>query len=214
MSRLVDLTGRVFGRLMVLERAENNANGQAYWLCRCSCGALKKIRGTHLTSGKVVSCGCYNAEVIAKHNMCGTPEYRAYYNMIKRCYCEKDNAFSRYGGRGIKVCDRWRGCFEAFCSDMGIRPGADYSLDRIDPNGDYGPENCRWADLKTQAHNQRVPKTSPTGFRGVVKNPRGKYVAQIWASNRMRRIGTFSNFSDACAARKKAEKIYWGGQPK
>lgn len=89
MSKLIDLTGKQFGRLSVIKRSANGKNGQAYWQCVCACGNTTIVRGTHLTSGKVSSCGCYSQELRVRHGKYGTPEYRTYYNMIKRCEYKK-----------------------------------------------------------------------------------------------------------------------------
>lgn len=210
MSRLNDLVGKTFGRLIVINRAPNNKTGQAYWYCECECGSMKKVRGTHLTSGRVTSCGCLVKELKTTHGMHGTPEYKAYYNMIKRCEYEGDNRYADYGGRGIKVCTEWRNSFEKFLADMGARPSNRHSIDRIDVDGDYEPSNCRWATIEEQERNKRVRWDSSTGVRGVFLDKKtGKYIAQIYFDGRSKRIGTFDNLEDAETARKEVEEKYW-----
>jgi hypothetical protein len=207
--KALDLAGQRFGRLTVLARVENNSNGQSYWRCICDCGNHCIVCGAHLRAGASRSCGCSRLAANTVHGMCGTPEYRAYYNMIKRCEYVDDNAFANYGGRGIKVCERWRGSFEAFLADMGRRPSKRHSIDRIDVNGDYGPDNCRWAVVETQERNKRVRRDSPVGVRGVAVSKAGNYIAQIYVEGRMIRIGTYLTIDEARQARRKAEEKYW-----
>lgn len=212
MTKALDLTGQRFGRLAVLRREENSRPGNTMWHCVCDCGTEKVVRGAHLTSGASTSCGCVRIERTTKHGKSVSPEYRAYYNMLKRCYYPADKAYPNYGGRGIQVCQAWRHSFKRFYADMGPRPSARHSVDRINVNGDYAPGNCRWAVAETQEHNKRPRKDSPTGVRGVVQNyVTGRYVAQIYAAGKTRRIGTFASLEEATAARKAAEDKHWNG---
>jgi hypothetical protein len=162
--RALDRTGLSYGWLVCIELLPSIPGRKtARWLCRCKCGAEIEASATHLASGGVKSCGCIkkvNCRGVTKHGEAGagrrTPEYISWYAMINRCECESDPRYSAYGGRGIKVCRRWRNDYAAFLSDMGRRPSAEHSLDRINVNGNYEPDNCRWADRKTQAANKRV----------------------------------------------------------
>ena len=156
MSRLIDLTGQVFGRLEVLSRV--SARGQSKWLCRCLCGNERINAGYALRNGLIKSCGCLRQSIAAvknkKHGMTRTPEYMTWVNMRNRCYRPESRGYDRYGAKGITVCDRWLNSFENFFADMGARPSR-YQLDRIDPAKGYSPENCRWATLIDQANNKK-----------------------------------------------------------
>lgn len=158
MGKLIDLTGKKFGRLTVIERVENGKNGHARWNCKCSCGNVKAIKGYHLMSGDTRSCGCYAIErtIIrnATHGKYKTRLYRIWRGMISRCYNKNADNHKNYGGRGIMVCDEWNE-FEPFYNwSIDSDYSDDLTLDRINVDGNYEPSNCRWADIKTQANNK------------------------------------------------------------
>jgi len=208
--KLVDLTGQKFGRLTVFERGANDKRCAAMWLCKCDCGNKSTVRGAHLRSGRILSCGCYAKDQHTTHGKARSAEYRTYYNMIKRCEYENDNRYKDYGGRGIQVCFEWRQSFEQFLSDMGPRPSDSHSIDRTDVNGNYEPSNCRWADIETQERNKRTRKDSETGVRGVrIDAETGKYIASIYFKGKNKRIGTFPSLEEAAKARKEEEKVIW-----
>lgn len=151
--------GTTFGRLTVLgETKRRDKSGNIYYLCKCSCGTEKEISGSCLRRGLTISCGCYNREVISKeHKVSGTPLYQVYESMKHRCLCKTDKSYHNYGGRGIKVSDEWLNGFEHFSKwavENGYRKGL--WLDRINNDGDYSPENCRWTTPKIQQRNKRV----------------------------------------------------------
>lgn len=205
-----DLTGQIFGRLTVIGRDPNGKRGR-FWICRCECGKEALVRVDHLLSGATRSCGCLRQERNSTHGKSKTPEYRAWLNMKKRCYYQKDGMYHRYGGRGIRVCDRWLNSFDAFYEDMGPKPSEHHSIDRIDPKKNYTPENCRWASRTTQSRNQDPHTNSKTGFRGVRLNKIGRYEVNITHNGAWKRVGTYKSLSEAISARKDAEALYWGG---
>lgn len=158
--RLSALTkpGDMYGRLTVTKQIES-LNGRSRFECLCSCGSIHFVLGQNLRNGDVQSCGCFQkesaSEVHTRHGRTGSTEHDIWRSMKQRCCNPNKRSYSRYGGRGIKVCDDWSHSFEAFYRDMGPRPSMQHSLDRIDPNGHYEPSNCRWATKVEQQNNMR-----------------------------------------------------------
>lgn len=170
MPNLIDLRNKKFGRLSVLHRGEGK-HTCAYWVCKCDCGNITTVAGSSLNKGHTKSCGCLRTDTnkkkkytqsnahLKKHGHCPrgkkSPEYISWAAMKSRCLNKNDPGYKNYGGRGIKVHQPWVDSFESFYNDMGPRPNTQFSLDRINPNGNYIPKNCRWADAKTQLQNKR-----------------------------------------------------------
>lgn len=166
-KRAKDATGLSFGRLTVIGEAEKYVSLQGVRLRRvmavCDCGNEITTNLGSLKSGITASCGCFALEVLADRSIVHgdaprkkqTKEYKAWANMIARCENPNVDRYPIYGGRGIKVCARWRMSFENFLSDMGRKPSLDHSIDRIEVNGNYEPGNCRWATPDVQANNKR-----------------------------------------------------------
>ena len=163
MSRLIDLTGKRFGRLVVLERAENKGNcTSARWKCKCDCGNYTVVGGYSLRSGNTLSCGCYWRETIKnfgfKHGYT-SPQYKHLLNIhrgiLSRCRDPKNNQYQNYGGRGIKVCDEWLSLknFGDWAVSHGYAEGL--QIDRIDNNGNYEPSNCRFVTPFVNSNNRR-----------------------------------------------------------
>lgn len=156
----IDHTGKRFGHLSVVAFAYSIKTGKGarrMWKCRCDCGIITFISAANLTSGNSTACGCTRLEKSQTHKMSKTIEYRVWIDMHARCGNPKHKRFADWGGRGIKVSDRWNS-FENFFADMGRRPSAKHSIDRRLNNGNYELENCRWATRSQQQQNKRPYK--------------------------------------------------------
>jgi hypothetical protein len=166
--RRIDLTGKRFGRWTVRAYA-----GDRKWSCLCDCGARVIVDGNELRRGSSKSCGCRRRELAkaraTKHGMSGTPEYNSWSAMMARCFNPRHPHYENYGGQGISVYEDWRSILGWF-ADMGTRPPG-CSLDRIDPNGNYEPGNCRWADRKQQRQNRRPRRATVAVKRCQVEPP-------------------------------------------
>jgi hypothetical protein len=162
-----DLTGQKFNMLTAVRFTKVSPGGQAYWLFRCDCGNEKEVRANHAKTGQIKSCGCSTSELMSQNGSkhghykgdVATPEYSAWTQAKQRCHSPTHQSFFRYGARGIAMCDRWRdgdgglSGFECFIADMGLRPEGG-TLDRIDNDKGYSPDNCRWVSMKVQGRNR------------------------------------------------------------
>ena len=167
MGKFIDLTGKKFGKWTVLKRAANRGK-TIYYLCQCDCGTIAEVRGTGLSSGHTKSCGCLHKEIVSKISIDSRyykKEYdrlrTVYFGIKNRCYNKNTNNYYRYGAKGITMCEEWKNNGLAFCEwaiANGYNPNAkrgECTLDRIDNNKGYSPDNCRWITNKEQCRNKR-----------------------------------------------------------
>lgn len=166
----IDRTGEVYNHWTIVSYSHTNKYKKRMYLCRCRCGFEKVLRVNRIVRGLSISCGCLinrpyrNYGSFGKHEnhgMSGTKVYRTWVRINQRCTMEYDISWKHYGGRGITVCERWKNSFLNFFNDMGHPPSLKHSIDRIDVNGNYEPNNCRWATAKQQSNNKRKGILNP-----------------------------------------------------
>ena len=153
-TRIKDISGQKFGRLLVEGFVGIGKYSHAKWNCVCDCGNSCIIRSGSLIGGMTKSCGCLSKEIHTKHGATSTPEYRVWCHIKNRCSNSNTKDYKDYGGRGIEVCERWLS-FENFFEDMGLKPSPCHSIDRVDNEKGYYKENCKWSTMKEQCGNRR-----------------------------------------------------------
>ena len=166
---ITDLSGVLYGRLRVLRLHTAGTANTRLWLCVCSCGTEKPILGARLLSGKTKSCGCLRKDMMTTHGLYDHASYNSWHAMMARCYTPSTEGYYRYGGRGIKVCDRWKDV-RNFVADMGYRTKG-CIIDRKDNDGNYTPENCKWSTPTEQANNRTT--SVKIKYKGVTDSVRG-----------------------------------------
>jgi hypothetical protein len=206
MPRFIDRTGQKFERLTVIERAGTSKSKKVLWRCMCDCGTETVVDTCSLVTKNTTSCGCLLKEKITKHGGWNKGSYNTWRAMIRRCTIPTDKDYPRYGGRGVSVCQQWLD-YTVFAKDMG-EPQGDETLDRINTYGNYTPENCRWAGVKTQNRNTRIRPDSTTGVTGVSVVGK-KFLAKVTVGKKAYYSRLCSTVEEAAAARKELERQHW-----
>lgn len=210
MGKFIDLTGQRFGKLVVLSQAKTHIqpNGKkvVMWIVRCDCGKEFSTQGLGLRGGTTKSCGCYNKqrtkEAQTTHGQSRTRLYTIWQGIKQRCYNQNSINYSNYGGRGITVCDEWNE-FEPFYEWSMINGYSSHlTIDRINPDGNYEPSNCRWVDMSIQEANKRLLKSNTSGYRGICwDKENNKWAVSVTVHGKNNKIGRFKSLKEAVDAR-------------
>jgi hypothetical protein len=203
------MIARKFTRLTVID-GPIQVPRDTLWVCKCDCGAVRTVSQSKLRSGHVKSCGCLQKDKararLLTHGKYHEAEYRVWVNMKKRC---ADPRYAKWYGN-IIVCAEWIDSYDNFIACVGRKPYPNATLDRIDPKGNYEPENVRWASRNIQSRNTKNHVTNKTGIRGVSwSKEKNKWRAAIYVNGRQKHVGYFDDIREAETARKEAEHKFW-----
>jgi len=204
----VDYTGQKFGRWTVIKRGKRIGN-KLTWECKCECGNKRNVLAGTLAFGGSKSCGCYTKERLTKHGQnTGTytsPEYVSWLKMKQRCLNPNDVAYHNYGGRGIIISDEWLD-FQNFYKDLGDKPSKEHTIDRINNDGNYEKDNCKWSTKHEQSSNRRKLTNNTSGTTGVMWNSQcNKWQATITSKGKHYHLGIYNEIEEAIEARSRAE---------
>jgi|SRR5699024_7669222 len=207
MVKPLNLKGKQFGKLTVIKRVENDKHGKAKWLCKCECGNQTTPSASDLRSGKSKTCGCSRVT----HGLSHHRTHVIFTQMKVRCYNPSNISYPWYGGKGVEICEQWKDDFPAFhewAVNNGYQDGLE--IDRIDSNGNYSPDNCRWVDRVVQGQNQKIRSDNTSGVRGVKWNSsRSKWEVGISVNKKRLYLGLYEDFDEAVKVRREAEEKHW-----
>ena len=221
MNEKNNIVGKTFNKLTVISKSNpHRRNGGRYWRCQCECGKIKDIREDAFIRGTTKSCGCYNLEVKSNlhkssyHGMGGHPLYGVWKKMRSRITNKNNAHYHNYGGRGLEMDDSWRESprpFIEWAENNGWYEGCNLTIDRIDNDYGYFPDNCRFTDRTEQNINQRIQQNNTSGYRGVHLNKKsGNWVARISVNKKRIALGSYPTIEEAARARQMAEIKYFG----
>jgi len=212
-----NLVGKRFGKLVVISESHKNKYGEWFWNCVCDCGKTVSANGNSMKRGNKKSCGCllgaHSRRVNTKHGRSTTRLYQIHSSMRARCTNEKHMAYRNYGGRGIKIYEKWMNfeAFESWAKENGY--AEDLTIERINVDGNYEPSNCKWIPLKEQIFNRRIPKSNKSGYVGITyKENLKKFDVRLSIRKKPIFIGYYDTFIEAFIARREEEFKYYEGR--
>lgn len=214
MGKVVDILGKVYGRLTVVCREPNDKYRRAMWRCVCECGKETVVAGDSLRRGLTRSCGCLLSDTHKIHGLSGHKAYRTWKSITQRVLNANCPSYKDYGGRGITVCDEWLESFNNFWEDMGSTWEEGLSIDRIDVNGNYCKENCRWATDSVQVHGRRKFKGKSSRYIGVSYNTnRNVFIATITFNGKNKYLGQHNDELSAATVYDDYSEELYGDRP-